>query len=138
MNKETELKPCPFCGGKARLITYDTCTCVYYVKCDSASCGIKPVTWIYTTGEEAVEAWNKMVDDEYAEGICRMSDLKKYVIEKEGYSTIIVNLTEREARVIEKFLDWACLDDNFYIESVEEYEADEWGSDGTNIVALHV
>ena len=64
-----------------------------------------------------------------------MSDLiKKYVIEKEGYdSAIVVNLTEREARVIEKFLDWACLDDNFCIESVEEYEADEWGSDGTNI-----
>lgn len=61
-----------------------------------------------------------------------MSGLKKYVIEKEGYSSIIVNLTEREARVIEKFLDWACLDDNFYIESVEEYKADEWGGDGTN------
>lgn len=61
-----------------------------------------------------------------------MSDLKKYVIEKEGYSSIIVNLTEREARVIDKFLDWACLDDNFYIESVEEYKADECGSDGTN------
>ena len=57
-----------------------------------------------------------------------MSDLKKYVIEKEGYSSIIVNLTEREARVIDKFSDWACLDDNFYIESVEEYKADEWGS----------
>ena len=54
------------------------------------------------------------------------------MIKKEGYSSIIVNLTEREARVIEKFLDWACLDDNFFIESVEEYEADEWGSDGTN------
>lgn len=61
-----------------------------------------------------------------------MSDLKKYIIEREGYSTIIVNLTEREARVIEKFLEWACLEDDFYIESVEEYEADEWGNDGIN------
>ena len=63
-----------------------------------------------------------------------MSDLiKKYVIEKEGYdSAIVVNLTEREARVIERFLDWACLDDNFFIESVEEYEADEWENDGIN------
>ena len=49
-----------------------------------------------------------------------MSDLKKYIIEKEGYSTIVVNLTEREARVIEKFVEWACLEDNFCIESVEE------------------
>lgn len=55
--------------------------------------------------------------------------VKKYVIEKEGYSSIIVNLTEREVRVIEKFLDWACLDDNFCIESVEEYYADEWGKE---------
>ena len=62
-----------------------------------------------------------------------MSDLKKYIIEKEGYSTIVVNLTEREARAIEKFLDWACLEDNFWIESVEEYEAYEWGkNDGIN------
>ena len=55
--------------------------------------------------------------------------VKKYVIEKEGYSSIIVNLTEREARVIEKFLDWACLDENFCIESVEEYDANEWGKE---------
>lgn len=55
--------------------------------------------------------------------------VKKYEIEKEGYSSIIVNLTEREARVIEKFLDWACLDDNFCIESVEDYDADEWGKE---------
>ena len=61
-----------------------------------------------------------------------MNHVKKYVIEKEGYDSAIVNLTEREARVIEKFLEWACLDDNFWIESVEEYEADEWGNDGTN------
>lgn len=61
-----------------------------------------------------------------------MNHVKKYVIEKEDYSTIVVNLTEREVRVIEKFLDWACLEDNFFIESVEEYEPDEWGSDGTN------
>ena len=61
-----------------------------------------------------------------------MSDLKKYIIDKEGYSTIVVNLTEREARVIEKFLDWACLEDNFFIESVEEYEPDEWGDTGEN------
>ena len=59
----------------------------------------------------------------------RQPEPKKYVIEKEGYSSIIVNLTEREARAIEKFLDWACLDDNFCIESVEEYDADEWGKE---------
>lgn len=48
-----ELKKCPFCGGKARLMTYDTYGS-HYVKCDNVSCGI--VTWIHTTEEEAVEA----------------------------------------------------------------------------------
>lgn len=57
------------------------------------------------------------------------NNVKKYVIEKEGCSSIVVNLTEREARVIEKFLDWACIDDNFCVESVEEYYADEWGKE---------
>lgn len=61
-----ELKRCPFCGGKARL-TYNTYGS-HYVQCDSVSCGI--VTWIHTTEEEAVEAWNKMVtDEEYVESI---------------------------------------------------------------------
>lgn len=57
-----ELKKCPFCGEKAMLTcnTYGS----HYVQCDNVSCSIKPVTWIYTTEEEAVEAWNKIVTDE--------------------------------------------------------------------------
>lgn len=51
----------------------------------------------------------------------------KYVITKEGYSQTIVNITEREARVLEKFIEWACLDDNYFVESVDNYEAEEWG-----------
>ena len=51
----------------------------------------------------------------------------KYVITKEGYSQTIVNITEREARVLEKFIEWACLDDNYFVESVDDYEAEEWG-----------
>ena len=57
-----------------------------------------------------------------------MNHVKKYVIEKEGYeSAIVVNITEREARIIEKFIEWACIEDNFCIESVEDYEAYDWG-----------
>lgn len=62
-----EPKRCPLCGGKA-MLTYDTYWSRYYVQCDSVSCGI--VTWIHTTEEEAVEAWNKMVtDEEYVESM---------------------------------------------------------------------
>lgn len=52
---------------------------------------------------------------------------EKYVITKVGYGQTVVNLTEREARVLEKFIEWACLDDNYIVESVEDYEAAEWG-----------
>ena len=57
-------------------------------------------------------------------GIAGMS---KYVVTKEGYSQIIVNMTEREARTLEKFIEWACLDDNYFVEAVDEYEAETWG-----------
>lgn len=53
--------------------------------------------------------------------------VKKYVIEKEGYSTTIVGLTEREALAIENFLDWAEIDDDFFITPVDEYETENWG-----------
>lgn len=53
----------------------------------------------------------------------------KYVITKEGYSQTIVNITEREARVLEKFIEWACLDDNYFVEPVDEYEAETWGEE---------
>ena len=83
------------------------------------------------TGEDKVYRTRSIDPQEVMELPCseRQPEPKKYVIEKEGYSSIVVYLTEREARVIEKFLDWACLDENFCIESVEDYEADEWGKE---------
>lgn len=53
--------------------------------------------------------------------------MKKYVITKEDYSQIIVNMTEREARALKRFIEWACLDDNYFVEPVDEYEAETWG-----------
>lgn len=52
----------------------------------------------------------------------------KYIVTKEGYSQTIVNMTEREARVLERFIEWACLDDNYFVEAVDDYEAEEWGN----------
>lgn len=51
----------------------------------------------------------------------------KYVVTKEGYSQTVVNMTEREARVLERFIEWACPADNYFVEAVEDYEAEEWG-----------
>lgn len=52
---------------------------------------------------------------------------KKYVIEKVGYTSIVVSITEQEASVIERFLKWAEVDDDFCITPVEEYEGLDWG-----------
>ena len=44
-----ELKPCPFCGGKAILYTHYFCICS---ECQAS-------TRAYGTPEETVEAWNR-------------------------------------------------------------------------------
>jgi Lar family restriction alleviation protein len=67
--KETELKPCPFCGGEAKLIiststkwfSDDEKTIYFKVRCNSedASCiGTSVNHWEYTK-ERAVESWNR-------------------------------------------------------------------------------
>ena len=56
-----------------------------------------------------------------------MDKTKKYVIEKVGYSTIVVSMTKREAEIIEKFLEWATIDEDFCITPVEDYVAINWG-----------
>ena len=52
----TELKPCPFCGGKAEAIRVYANE--WYVQCT-----ICPCTMIggYYTEKEAIESWNKRV-----------------------------------------------------------------------------
>lgn len=51
-----ELKPCPFCGKKARAIGIDGAA--WWVTCD---CGIE--TKLHDTKEKAVETWNRRADD---------------------------------------------------------------------------
>ena len=59
-----ELKPCPFCGGKARIIADDpfdgyqgNCT-VYLARC--VVCGAEISGGKH---EKAIEAWNRRTDD---------------------------------------------------------------------------
>lgn len=56
-----------------------------------------------------------------------MGELKKYVVTKNDYYQIVVSLTEREATVLRKFLDWGKIEDEFAIESLEDCEAVDWG-----------
>lgn len=52
---EYELKPCPFCGGEARIISD-----IYVGKLEHlAACRYcKASSWTYESKEEAIEAWN--------------------------------------------------------------------------------
>ena len=50
----TELKPCPFCGGEARLIEAECGTTIHAVEC--VLCQAK-IGW-FDEKERAIEAWN--------------------------------------------------------------------------------
>ena len=53
-----ELKPCPFCGGEAQIVSkpYEPKFCV---GCDDDTClGFSGLGWLYDSGQEAAEAWN--------------------------------------------------------------------------------
>lgn len=61
-----KLKPCPFCGGKAEIRTMIYAgNALYYVRCPRINCFIHCFTKKkYETEAEAVEAWNRRVNDE--------------------------------------------------------------------------
>lgn len=50
-----QLKPCPFCGGEAYFYEFERC-----IGC--LNCGVETVS--YHTEEEAIEAWNRRIEDE--------------------------------------------------------------------------
>lgn len=49
-----KLKPCPFCGGEARLIGHFP----YTITC----CKCRATTVFYNTPEKAIDAWNNRVE----------------------------------------------------------------------------
>ena len=54
-----ELKPCPFCGGKAGIMRYSHIKKVSFCFC--TSCKVKMPNML--TREEAIEAWNRRAED---------------------------------------------------------------------------
>lgn len=66
-----ELKPCPFCGGKAKIINYidsrffPTVNKAYVkcIKCHSSGDVFKQKNNSIDYIEEAIEAWNRRVED---------------------------------------------------------------------------
>lgn len=74
MKNEIKLKPCPFCGGEAKLkldFTFQQKLVVKQAFVQCRVCYAKTKTFFYTTYEAwentkryAVEAWNRRVNDE--------------------------------------------------------------------------
>ena len=62
----TELKPCPFCGGKAVMETFTTSFEKhprYRVRCTEKGCRVA-LDWDWFEEEEAQKAWNNRTDGE--------------------------------------------------------------------------
>lgn len=61
-----ELKPCPFCGGDARVQKVNAIVGVKFtVCCGNCYCMGHETTYLVNTREKAVEAWNRRADDSY-------------------------------------------------------------------------
>lgn len=65
MNNPIELKPCPFCNGKAKLVTYVTISngakCAAYCKCEKCEARTAPCADLRGDGRfifEAIDDWN--------------------------------------------------------------------------------
>jgi len=61
-----ELKPCPFCGGKADSHYYTSIWWAedkkeYHIECRNEGCEVFVGTHGFATGIEAIKAWNKRV-----------------------------------------------------------------------------
>ncbi len=66
----TDLRPCPFCGGKAKLHTFKLSIKGnhYYVECDNDDCPVCPGTANKYTEEEAITVWNTRYSDKESKG----------------------------------------------------------------------
>lgn len=60
-----ELKPCPFCGGNAKLDHDYTGLGASYIRCER--CGAESIRFVKSfeiaSDDEAVEFWNRRADD---------------------------------------------------------------------------
>lgn len=63
--KLVELKPCPFCGGKALRFKRDKAYYgeSYFIGCKNANCNVRPHTDSYDRQCDATKAWNRRANE---------------------------------------------------------------------------
>lgn len=63
------LKPCPYCGETPIIITTETVDrgILKAISCNNWACDIQPQTYLLSTLEEAVAAWNRRAGEEAKE-----------------------------------------------------------------------
>ena len=65
----SELKPCPFCGGKAELYTHRVICGIDYVNIICKNCRIRTMDYeasiSYCANDKATEDWNRRAENEY-------------------------------------------------------------------------
>ena len=81
------------------------------------------------TFRKELEDLKKQINDQTYTGGRIMPDkiYNKMIITKVGYSSIPVALTDNEVKVLESFISWADLGDEYLIESTNECSYEEWG-----------
>lgn len=67
MKDKPKLKPCPFCGGEAKLSKQTTITWFlkfnsYYVRCETCGASSRKSDEIGEEKDKAIEAWNRRVE----------------------------------------------------------------------------
>lgn len=63
---DEKLKPCPFCGGEAKM--KDTLLInnisAYVIGCGNTGCYVRPTTSYYRKRKEVIEAWNRRAGEQ--------------------------------------------------------------------------
>ena len=64
-----KLKPCPFCGGKAKVEhDSDERSTFFWATCNNRHCLVHPYSEeVFNSAEEAIDAWNTRADDAYSD-----------------------------------------------------------------------
>ena len=63
---KTDLKPCPFCGGKAWKTVWRNADLkpMYQISCPNEECSIQPFTDYWVDEDYVVREWNRRAGDE--------------------------------------------------------------------------